>query len=87
MSDEAYFDMLGYVNTQNCWFWAANNLHELRQCLMHGEKATVWCAISSGGFTGPYFFEDGEGQTVTVKLIIHGHAGNISVKQVKFPSA
>jgi hypothetical protein len=26
----------------------------------------VWCAVSSGGITEPYFFDDEEGQSVTV---------------------
>jgi hypothetical protein len=29
MSDEAHFYMSGYINKQNCWFWAANNPPEL----------------------------------------------------------
>jgi hypothetical protein len=66
MSEEASFHTSSYVNKQNCWFWAINNLPELHQHLLHSEKVTVWCAISCGGIIGPYFFEDGEGQTVTV---------------------
>jgi hypothetical protein len=61
MSDEAHFHMSGYVNKQNCQFWAANNPHELHQCPLQSVKFTVWCAIFSGGIIGPYFFEDKEG--------------------------
>jgi hypothetical protein len=59
MSDEAHFHMSGYVNKQNCRFWAAHNLGELHS--LHSVKVTVWCAISSGGIFGPYFFEGKEG--------------------------
>lgn len=34
---------------------------------LHPPKVTVWCALWSGGIIGPYFFENDEGQTVTVK--------------------
>jgi hypothetical protein len=65
MSHEAHFHMSGYVNKYNCQFWGANKPHELQHCL-HGEKVTVRCTNSSGGITGPYFFENGVRQTVTV---------------------
>jgi hypothetical protein len=59
MSDEAHFHMSGYVNKQNCRFWAANNPRELHQCPLH---STVYF----GGIIGPYFFEDEEGRILTV---------------------
>jgi hypothetical protein len=58
--------MSGYVNKQNCQFWAANNLRELHQHPLYSVKLTVWYAISSTGIISPYFFVDKEGQTVTV---------------------
>ena len=66
MSDEAHFHMSGYVNKQNCRYWAPNNPHELHQRPLHSAKVTVWCAISSHGVIGPYFFENSDGSTVTV---------------------
>jgi len=33
---------------------------------LHPDKVTVWCALWSKGVIGPYFFEDANGQTVTV---------------------
>jgi hypothetical protein len=32
----------------------------------HSSKVTVWCAISSFGIIGPYFFEDERERAVTV---------------------
>lgn len=66
MSDEVHFHVSGYVNKQNCRFWASDNLHELHQRPLHNAKMTVWCTISSGGIIGPYFSEDKKGQTVTI---------------------
>lgn len=58
--------MSGYVNKQNCWFWASDNLHELHQRPLHNAKVTVYCTVSSCGVIGPYFSEDKNGQTITV---------------------
>jgi len=65
MSDEAYFHFDGYVNKQNCRFWAAENPQELHQRPLHTAKVSVWCGISKVGIVGPYFFEE-EGAIVTV---------------------
>jgi len=56
MSDEAHFHLDGYVNKQNCRFWAAENLRELDQRPLHTTKVSVWCSISKVGIIGPYFF-------------------------------
>lgn len=66
MSDEAHFHLSGYVNKQNFRYWSANNPRDLHEKPLHSEKVTVWCAVSSRGLVGPYFFEDEHGNTVTV---------------------
>lgn len=33
---------------------------------MHSEKVTVWCRVAYFGIIGPYFFENENGETVTV---------------------
>ena len=38
LSDEAHFHVSGYVNKQNCCYWALNNPHELYQCPLHSAK-------------------------------------------------
>lgn len=65
-TDEAHFELGGYVNTQNCRIWGSENPHVVVQKPMHPPKVTVWCALWSGGIIGPYFFENDEGDTVTV---------------------
>jgi hypothetical protein len=64
-SDEAHFHLSGCVNKHNMRYWADTNPRELHQRPLHSPKVTVWCAISSAGIVGPWFFEENE-VTVTV---------------------
>lgn len=73
MSDEAHFHLSGYVNKQNFRYWATENPRQLHEKPLHCEKVTVWCAISSFGIIGPYFFEDNNGRTVTVNAERYVH--------------
>ena len=66
MTDEAYFHLSGYVNKQNYRYWPPENPQEIHQHPLHSESLTVWCGIASFGVLGPYFFEDDEGEAVTV---------------------
>ena len=59
MSDEVHFHLDGYVNKQNCRFWAAENPRELHQRRLHTVKVSVWCGISKVGIVGPYFLKKG----------------------------
>ncbi|KAK7096852.1 hypothetical protein V1264_003899 [Littorina saxatilis] len=47
-------------------FWAPNQPHEHIPPPLSREKVTVWCAIGKGGVVGPFFFEDNDGNPVTV---------------------
>lgn len=66
MSDEAHFHLSGYVNKQNFRYWSNENPYQLHQRPLHSTKVTVWCALSSMGIIGPFFFEDERGHAVTV---------------------
>ena len=55
-SDEAHFHLNGYVNKENMRYWAETNPRELHERPLHSPKVTVWCAISSTGIAGPFFF-------------------------------
>lgn len=65
-SDEAHFHLCGYTNKQNYRYWNSENPQELHQKPLHSPRVTVWCAISSMGIIGPYFFENNDGNAVTV---------------------
>jgi hypothetical protein len=47
---------------------SAANHYEHHQHPLYDPKVTVWCAIWSRGVIGPYFFEDEDGQAITVIL-------------------
>ena len=49
MTDEAHFQLTGYVNKQNYRFWADTNPNELHERLLHASKVTVWCALPLHG--------------------------------------
>jgi hypothetical protein len=66
MMDEANFHLCGNINSQNCRYWATENPHDIHQKPLHSEKVIVWCGAASFGVTGPYFFEDEAGRSVTV---------------------
>lgn len=65
MSDEAHFHLDGFVNKQNCRYYAAENPQSLHGRPLHSPKVTVWCAVSKKLIIGPYFFEE-QGNTGTV---------------------
>jgi hypothetical protein len=59
--------MSGFMNKQNCRYWAPNNPHECQQRLPHNAKVTAWCSICSHGINGPPFFKNaGRRHTVTL---------------------
>lgn len=66
MTDEAHFSLDGYVNKQNCRYWAEENPRQLHQRPLHSAKVTVWCGVSKTGIIGPYFFENEREEAVTV---------------------
>ncbi|CAK9826872.1 hypothetical protein ANTRET_LOCUS4642 [Anthophora retusa] len=66
MSDEAHFHLNGFVNRQNCRVWGTENPRAVHQRQLHPIKCTVWCAVTSQQIIGPYFFEDNNGNAVSV---------------------
>lgn len=66
MSDEAHFHLNGMVNQQNCRYWASENPKLMHETPLHSPKVTVWCAVTGTDVIGPYFFQDDNGNTVTV---------------------
>ena len=41
-SDEAHFDLGGYVNKQNCRIWGTENPHAYIEKPIHPKRVSVW---------------------------------------------
>jgi len=54
-SDEAWFHLTGYVNSQNTCIWATEHSHEIQEVPLHSEKTGVWCTNSRRRTIGPIF--------------------------------
>ena len=57
-SDEAHFDLGGYVNKQNCRIWGIENPHAYIEKPTHSKRVTVWCRFWSRSIIGSFFFEN-----------------------------
>lgn len=58
MSDEAWFHLSGYVNSQNTRYWDTENPNLVHEVPLHDAKVGVWCAVSGRRIIGPIFFYD-----------------------------
>ena len=65
-SDEAHFDLGGYVNKQNCRIWGTEKTHAYIEKPMHPKQVTVWCGFWSKCIIGPFFFENEQREAVAV---------------------
>ena len=65
-SDEAHFDFGGYANKQNCRIWGTEHLHAYIEKATHAKRVTVWCGFWSRGLIGPFFFENDQGEAITL---------------------
>ena len=66
LSDEAHFDLGGYVNKQNCRIWGTENPHAYIEKTTQLKRITVWCGFWSIGIIGPFFFENKQEEAVRV---------------------
>lgn len=57
-TDEAWFHLSGYVNSQNYRTWSTENPHVLVETSLHPIKIGIWVAMSRRRVIGPIFFEE-----------------------------
>ena len=65
-SDEAHFELGGYVNKQNCRIWGTENPLAYIEKSTHPKRVTGWCRFWSKSIIGQFFFENEQGEAVTV---------------------
>ena len=70
-SDEAHFDLCGYANKQNCCICNTENSHAYIENPTHPKRVTVWCGFWSRPIIRPFFFENEQGEAVTVNADRH----------------
>lgn len=80
-TDEAWFNLSGYVNSQNRRIWCAENPHEYVQKPLHSQKIGVWCAISKRRIIGPIFFNDNVNSDLYLDHIIHPFIGELNEEE------
>jgi hypothetical protein len=56
-TDEAWFQLSGYVNSQNYRTRGTENPHNFTETPLHPQTLGVWCAIPRRRIIGPLFFE------------------------------
>jgi hypothetical protein len=56
-SEEAWFHLACYVNSQNTYIWLTENPNAVHETPFHPDKIWVWCATACHGMVGPIFFE------------------------------
>ena len=66
LSQEAHFDLGGYINKENCLIWGTKNPHTYIEKPTHPKRVTVWCGFWLRGIIGPFSFENEQGKAVTV---------------------
>jgi hypothetical protein len=54
-SDEVWFTLSGYVNSQNSKYWSIGNPHAAHKVPLHDLRVGVWCAVSAQRINGPIF--------------------------------
>ena len=69
-SNEAHFNLGGYVNKQYCRIWGTENPHSYIEKSTHPKRVTVWCEFWSRGIIGPFFFENEQGEAITMAIVI-----------------
>ena len=67
-SEEAQFDLGGYINKQNYRIWGTENPHAYIEKQTHPKQVTVWCEFWSRAIIKPFFFENEQAEAITVNV-------------------
>jgi hypothetical protein len=56
--NEAWFSLRAEVNSQNNWYWRAENPRFIHELPLPDEEIGVWCAINACRIIGTIFYND-----------------------------
>jgi hypothetical protein len=59
------------VNSQNNWYWSAENPRLIHRLLLCDEKVGVWCVISAHRVIGPMFYDNVLSAARYVNNVLH----------------
>ena len=79
-TDEVHFHLSGAVYSWNTRIWSTSNPYEIQEQPLHSAKVTVWAGFTHDFLLPPCFFEDDEGNTVTVNAARYQQVINNHVK-------
>ena len=75
------------INSKNNIFWGDSKPDLVEIKSLHSKKVTVWCALSSSGIIGPYFFEEnGKPLTINTERYFEGPRSVLAAAKEGFSS-
>jgi transposase len=81
-SDEANFYLSGFVNSQNTRIWGLEQPHATVTKQNSKKKVMVWCAITSDGIIGPYFFTGNVNAEIYLEMLRTYYIPELKKKKV-----
>ena len=81
-SDEAHFDLGGYVNKQSCHIYGTKNPHAFTENPMHPKRVTVWCGFWSKGIKRVIFIRKWARRVNSLKDNIREAIGEIQLHTI-----
>ncbi|XP_076330740.1 uncharacterized protein LOC143236352 [Tachypleus tridentatus] len=80
-TDEAWFQLSGYINSQNSRLWSSDNSHSLHETPLYYFKVGVWVTISRRRIVGPIFFINSERYC---SEILHTFIGQMTSDEINY---
>ena len=80
--DEAHFELGWYVSKQICRIWGTEDPHANIEKPTHPKRVTVWCGFWFRAIIGPFFFENEQGEPITVNEDLYRYCSQKLKKRI-----